>query len=56
MTNTGLGFGVLGPLLMTSYGVRVPVGAPNSFNVGLGSDYTIFALREGCPVNRYGQR
>jgi SARP family transcriptional regulator, regulator of embCAB operon len=28
MTNTGLGFGVLGPLLMTSYGVRVPVGAP----------------------------
>jgi SARP family transcriptional regulator, regulator of embCAB operon len=28
MTNTGLGFGVLGPLLMTSHGVRVPVGAP----------------------------
>jgi DNA-binding SARP family transcriptional activator len=28
MTNTGLGFGVLGPLLMTSNGVRVPVGAP----------------------------
>jgi DNA-binding SARP family transcriptional activator len=28
MTNSGLGFGVLGPLLMTSYGVRVPVGAP----------------------------
>jgi DNA-binding SARP family transcriptional activator len=28
MTNGGLGFGVLGPLLMTSYGVRVPVGAP----------------------------
>ncbi len=28
MTNTGLGFGVLGPLLMTSYGVRVPVGPP----------------------------
>ncbi len=28
MMNTGLGFGVLGPLLMTSYGVRVPVGPP----------------------------
>src|ERR1700758_4738404 len=28
MTNTGLGFGVLGPLLMTSHGVRVSVGAP----------------------------
>ena len=28
MTNTGLGFGVLGPLLMTSHGVRVPVGPP----------------------------
>lgn len=28
MTNAGLGFGVLGPLLMTSHGVRVPVGAP----------------------------
>jgi DNA-binding SARP family transcriptional activator len=28
MTNIGLGFGVLGPLLMTSHGVRVPVGAP----------------------------
>src|ERR1700757_2197969 len=28
MTNGGLGVGVLGPLLMTSYGVRVPVGAP----------------------------
>ncbi len=28
MTNTGLGFGVLGSLLMTSHGVRVPVGAP----------------------------
>lgn len=28
MMNTGLGFGILGPLLMTSHGVRVPVGAP----------------------------
>jgi DNA-binding SARP family transcriptional activator len=28
MTSAGLGFGVLGPLLMTSHGVRVPVGAP----------------------------
>ncbi|WP_156689124.1 BTAD domain-containing putative transcriptional regulator [Mycobacterium sp. Marseille-P9652] len=28
MTNSGLGFGVLGPLLMTSHGVRVPVGPP----------------------------
>ncbi|MCV7377076.1 regulator [Mycobacterium alsense] len=28
MTNIGLGFGALGPLLMTSHGVRVPVGAP----------------------------
>ncbi|OBF55689.1 regulator [Mycobacterium sp. 852002-50816_SCH5313054-b] len=28
MTSAGLGFGALGPLLMTSHGVRVPVGAP----------------------------
>jgi DNA-binding SARP family transcriptional activator len=28
MTTTGLEFGALGPLLMTSHGVRVPVGAP----------------------------
>jgi DNA-binding SARP family transcriptional activator len=28
MTNTGLGFGVLGPLLMTANGTRVPLGAP----------------------------
>jgi DNA-binding SARP family transcriptional activator len=28
MTNTGLGFGVLGPLSMTAHGVRVPVGPP----------------------------
>ncbi len=28
MTNSGLGFGVLGTLLMTSHGVRVPVGPP----------------------------
>src|SRR5262249_1160489 len=27
MTNSGLGFGVLGPLLVTSHGVRVPLGA-----------------------------
>jgi SARP family transcriptional regulator, regulator of embCAB operon len=28
MTNTGLGFGVLGPLLMTANGARMPLGAP----------------------------
>ena len=28
MSNSGLGFGVLGPLLMTANGVRVPLGAP----------------------------
>jgi SARP family transcriptional regulator, regulator of embCAB operon len=28
MRNTGLGFGVLGPLLMTAHGVRVPLGPP----------------------------
>ncbi|HET7075205.1 MAG TPA: BTAD domain-containing putative transcriptional regulator [Mycobacterium sp.] len=28
MTTTGLGFGALGPLLLTSHGVRVPAGAP----------------------------
>jgi SARP family transcriptional regulator, regulator of embCAB operon len=28
MTNTGLGFGVLGPLLMTVNGARMPLGAP----------------------------
>jgi DNA-binding SARP family transcriptional activator len=28
MTNAGLGFGVLGPLLMTANGTRVPLGAP----------------------------
>jgi SARP family transcriptional regulator, regulator of embCAB operon len=28
MRNSGLGFGVLGPLLMTTHGVRLPLGAP----------------------------
>ncbi len=28
MTNAGLAFGVLGPLLMTTHGVRVPLGPP----------------------------
>jgi DNA-binding SARP family transcriptional activator len=28
MSNTGLGFGVLGPLLMTAGGTRMPLGAP----------------------------
>jgi SARP family transcriptional regulator, regulator of embCAB operon len=28
MRNTGLGFGVLGPLVMTANGTRVPLGAP----------------------------
>jgi DNA-binding SARP family transcriptional activator len=28
MRNTGLGFGVLGPLLMTANGTRMPLGAP----------------------------
>src|SRR5258707_5602544 len=28
MTNTGLRFGVLGPLVMTANGTRVPLGAP----------------------------
>jgi DNA-binding SARP family transcriptional activator len=28
MTNTGLGFGVLGPLLMTANAVRVSLGPP----------------------------
>jgi SARP family transcriptional regulator, regulator of embCAB operon len=28
MRNTGLGFGVLGPLLMTADGTRIPLGAP----------------------------
>jgi SARP family transcriptional regulator, regulator of embCAB operon len=28
MRNTGLGFGVLGPLLMTAHSVRVPLGPP----------------------------
>ena len=27
MTNSGLGFGVLGPLLVTAHGIRVPLGA-----------------------------
>jgi DNA-binding SARP family transcriptional activator len=27
MSNSGLGFGVLGPLLVTAHGIRVPVGA-----------------------------
>jgi DNA-binding SARP family transcriptional activator len=28
MRSTGLGFGVLGPLLMTAHGIRVPLGPP----------------------------
>jgi DNA-binding SARP family transcriptional activator len=28
MRNTGLGFGLLGPLLMTANGARMPLGAP----------------------------
>ena len=27
MSNSGLGFGVLGPLLVTAHGIRVPLGA-----------------------------
>ena len=47
MKNPGLGFGVLGPLLMTTNGTRVPLGAAKQRAV-----LAMLLMRRNRPVLR----